>query len=246
MPFTPLSSSEHSDLRLTRGTFFHFQERAVIAVSVVEAPRAALDLPLAFAETQKGLSLVAVLSLKQGENAQIGPKGLWMGGYMPALIAAYPFAMVVKEGKATLVVDTDSDWLSRTEGQPLFEGGGNPSKGMNRIMDLLKNRVPNPNRDNPVLQAIEQSNILEPWSEVSENLLRVSPRKLPELDDQAFLGLRRKGALSVLYAQIMSTARVNRIQNLAKRKEQMAQNQPEDVDLDLDKLFGDDDLIKFD
>lgn len=246
MPFTPLSSSEHSDLRLTRGTFFHFQERGVIAVSVVEAPRAALDLPLAFVETQKGLSLVAVLSLKQGENAQIGPKGLWMGGYMPALIAAYPFAMVVKEGKATLVVDTDSDWLSRTEGQPLFEEGGSPSKGMNRIMDVLKNRVPNPKRDNPVLQAIEQSNILEPWSEVSENLLRVSPQKLTELDDQAFLGLRRKGALSVLYAQIMSTVRVARIQNLAKRKEQMAQNQPEDVDLDLDKLFGDDDLIKFD
>lgn len=93
MPYTPLSSSQHSKLRLTRGTFFHLQDKPMVPVSIVEAQRAGLDLPLAFLRTDKGLSLVAMLSMSKEDNAQVGPKGLWMGGYMPAVVRAYPFAL---------------------------------------------------------------------------------------------------------------------------------------------------------
>jgi hypothetical protein len=79
---------------------------------------------LVFTRAEKGLSLVAILSLNAQDNAHIGPKGLWMGGYMPAVVRTYPFALAYHDGKATVVVDTESDWLSQTEGQPLFEEDG--------------------------------------------------------------------------------------------------------------------------
>lgn len=78
------------------------------------------------------LSLMAVLSLDQNDNSQVGPKGLWMGGYMPAIVRAHPLSMAIREGKATVVVDTESDWLSTTEGKPLFDQDGNPTEVLNK------------------------------------------------------------------------------------------------------------------
>ena len=69
-------------------------------------------------------------------------------------------------------------------------------------------------------------------------------QKLASLDDQAFLQLRQKAALPVLYAQLMSMPRINRIKNLAQQKQKM---QPKAEEVDVDKLFGaEDDIISFD
>lgn len=250
MPYTPLSSSQHSKLRLTRGTFFHLQDKPMVPVSIVEAQRAGLDLPLAFPRTDKGLSLMAMLSLDKEDNAHVGPKGLWMGGYMPAVVRAYPFALAFQGDQATVLVDTDSDWLSESQGKPLFDEDGSTSEALDNLIKLLKNQAPNPNRDGPVLQAIEQSDILEPWAEVSESLLRVSPEKLASLNDQAFLQLRKTQALPAIYAHLMSLPRVNRIKNLAERKKKMAERQVQQHQGMLDNEdFGlrlDDDIIHFD
>jgi len=130
MSYEPLSYSKHKDLRLTRGTFFYLDNKPCVPISIVEAPRAALDLPMAFAGTQKGLSLVTILSLDKEDNAHVGPKGLWMGGYIPVVVRAHPFALAYQEDKAVLIVDSESDWLSQTEGQPLFEADGSKSQAV--------------------------------------------------------------------------------------------------------------------
>lgn len=242
MSFTPLSSTNHSNLCLTRGTFFHLQNRPFVPISTVEAQRAGLDLPLAFSRTKKGLSLVAILSLNGEDNAQVGPKGLWMGGYMPAVVRAYPFALAYHEDKATVLVDTKSDWLSESEGQPLFEEDGSASEVLDRLINLLKTQAPNPHRDKAILQAIDRSGVLEPWSQVSENLLRVEPKKLYELSNEDLVRLR--SALPVLYAQLMSMPRINRVKNLARRKQKMTQQEqvsPEDIL----SSFEEDDILRF-
>ena len=244
MHYTPLSNVNHRQLCLKRGTFFYLQDKPLVPISVVEAHRTALDLPLGFLRKEDGsLSLMAVLSLNRDDNAQIGPKGLWMGGYMPVLVRAHPFSIVVQEDQTTIVVDADSEWLSESEGEPLFDPEGNPSKILQNLLQVLKNQAPHPNRDHPVLEAVEQSGVLVPWSDASENLFRVDPQKLAALEDQAFLELRQNKALAVLYAQLLSMPRKQRIQNLAKRKQQMIEKQSKNLDF---RIFEDDDLIKYD
>lgn len=128
MHYTPLSNVNHRQLHLKRGTFFYLQDKPLVPISVVEAVRAALDLPLGFLrKDDTSLGLMAVLSLNKDDNAQLGPKGLWMGGYMPALVRANPLSIVVRENQTTIVVDADSDWLSESEGEPLFDPEGNPT-----------------------------------------------------------------------------------------------------------------------
>ncbi|MDZ7759099.1 MAG: SapC family protein [Desulfovermiculus sp.] len=88
-----------------RVTFFVFENQPCVQISTVETPRAALDLPIAFARTQKGLSfLVAILSLDKEDNAHVGPKVLWMGGYMPVVVRAHPFALAFKEDITTVII----------------------------------------------------------------------------------------------------------------------------------------------
>jgi hypothetical protein len=242
MTYTPLSNEKHANLKRKRGTFFFLKDQPLVPVSIVEAPRAALDLPLVFTRTDKDrLTLMTILSLHKEENVHVGPKGLWMGGYMPAVIGACPFALFYHEDKATVVVGEDSDWLSTQEGKPLFDLEGKPTEFMDKIITLLKARFPNPDRDSPVLEAINKADILEPWSEVSENLLKVDLQRLSDMDDPGFMALRKKNALPVIYAQLMSMPRINRIKNLAKRKEKMSQKIQQTPD-----LIQDDDIISFD
>jgi hypothetical protein len=197
----------------------------MVPISVAEAGRAALDLPLAFTRKQDNtLSLMAILSLEQNSNAHVGPKGLWMGGYMPAVIQAYPFSMAVQGGQATVMVDMKSDWVSFTEGQQLFEGNGNPGDLLNRITTLMQQKMPNPNRDDPVLEIVENSGLLIPWSEVSKNLLTIDMHQMVRMPESDFAGLRNRGALAVIYAHLMSLPRINRIKHLAQRKQKMTEH----------------------
>lgn len=248
MTLTPLSSTIHSDLCLKRGTFFHLQDKPLVSISPVEAPRAALDWPLAFFRNEQGLRLAAILSLDETDNCALGPRGLWMGGYLPAIVRAHPFSMSINQGRATVLVDTDSDWLSTAEGDPLFDPEGNPAEVLSWRVELLKNQAPDPAKDSPVLEAIDQSAVLDPWPEVSENLFRVNNEKLKKLDDQVFLNLRRNRALAAIYAQLISMPRINRVRNLAERKKKMKERMTTtDWKLSDDDIisFGDDDLISF-
>ena len=246
MPYTPLSHTQHKHLHLKKGTYFFAKDKSFIPISTVEAPRAGLDLPLGFVRYEKGLSLMAVVSLDKEDNTQISLNGQWMGGYLPVMLRAHPLALVFQENKAVVAVDTDSDWLSETEGRPLFELDGSQSEVLQNLVNLLKTRAPNPNRDAPILQAIEQSGVLVPWPQVSETLLRVDAQKLQEITDEGFLQLRSHNALPVIYAQLMSQPRVNRLKNLAKRKQQMAERQSQQGLEDLGIHFDDNDMIKFD
>jgi hypothetical protein len=253
MKYVALSSTNHADLKLAKRTFFHLQDQPMVPISVSEAVRAALDLPLAFTrKPDNTLLLVAILSLEKDDNPLVRPDGWWTGGYMPAIINCYPFALAFKEDQGILVVNEGSDCLSTTVGEPLFDTEGKPSELLNKITRLLKTSFPNPHRDTPVLEAIDAAGILEPWSDVSENLLKVSRQKLAKLGGESFLDLRQKNILPVLYAQLMSLPRINRIKNLAQQKKKAAEQQiqvgkqaagKQSLDFSLEK---DDELIKFD
>jgi hypothetical protein len=242
MQYVPLSSTQHADIKLTKGTFFYLKDQPMVPVSIVEAPMAALDLPLAFTrKPDNTLAMVAVLSLEKDNNSHVGPKGLWMGGYMPVVVRAHPFALAEQKDKAVVIVNEDSDWLSTQEGRSLFEPNGSPSEVLNNMTNLLQNRFPRPVRDHPVMVAVDQADILVPLSEVSEDLLKVDPKKLADLDDREFVELRQKNALAIIYAQLMSLPRVNRVKNLARRKEKMSERRQHDPG-----LIQDDDIISFD
>ena len=244
-----LSSVAHRDLRRKTGTFFYLDNQPLVPVSVVEAPVAALDLPLVFTRDENDrLGLMALLSLNPKDNVHVGPKGLWMAG-----ICLWSSGRILS---ACILTATGPRWwwLKTAIGCPRAKATlcstmtAKPTPLLNSITELLKKRFPHPHRDIPVLEAIAQSAILEPLGQVSDRLLKINPDKLAGLDDQAFLKLRKKNALPVVYAHLMSLSRIQRIQNLAQRKEQMREHLVKHKKLP-DGEFSlrvEDDMISFD
>jgi hypothetical protein len=88
----------------------------------------------------------------------------------------------------------------------------------------MQQKMPNPNRDDPVLEIVENSGLLIPWSEVSKNLLTIDMHQMVRMPESDFAGLRNRGALAVIYAHLMSLPRINRIKHLAQRKQKMTEH----------------------
>ena len=247
MAYTPLSHSQFKEYRLRKGTYSFLHGRPVVPVFVSEAPRAALDLPLAFAPAKKGVVPVAVLSLNQEDNAQVGPQGEWMGGYMPAQIRCHPFSLAFSGERATLLVDRDSEWLSTEEGEPLFDDQGNVTELVQGYIETLKQTASSPRLETEAVAAITNSDILQPWIQEPVKLFRISEPALNGLSEHTFLRLHQQGALPLVYAHLISLARLERIRQLARQKEEAsrqweaeAQTKPRPAVMDFEQ-----DMVRF-
>ncbi|MBK5969030.1 MULTISPECIES: SapC family protein [Thiorhodovibrio] len=221
-----LTKARHGHLRRRLGPLFFLAEQPLAPLAVAEAARAAVDLPLALSRDAQGtLRLVAILGRRAGENVHVGPKGGWLGGYVPTVVRCHPFSLQMNGAEAVVVVDETSDWLSASEGEPLFTPEGAFAPELERLVQLMKTRLPLPVRDRPVLDALDASGVLEPWPELGEGLLRVSAQRLDGLTDQAFLRLREQGGLALAYAQLISAPCLRRMENLTKLGTRLGEQQ---------------------
>jgi len=225
MTYVPLSTSKHQHLFLNKGDLSFLHNQPVVSMFSSEASLAALDLPLAFAPAKNSISLVGILSLEKESNAQIGPKGNWMGGYMPVNIRNYPFSIAFTGNQGTVLVEQDSEWLSTEQGDPLFDSQGNPTEILSEYIQSLKKSVPAPALERNVLEVIQKNDLLESFIDVPRKLYRINLQSLNNLSEMTFLQLRKNGALPVIYAHLMSLHRIERIKSLAQQKQNAAQRQ---------------------
>ena len=225
MAYVPLSTSKHQDFLLNKGNLSFLESQPVISIFSSEVSLAALDLPLAFSPTENSVCLVAILSLENDSNAQIDPRGNWMGGYMPVNIRNYPFSTAFRGNQGTILVEQDSEWLSTEQGDPLFDSQGNPTELLSSYVQSLKKAAPAPALEQKMLKLIQDYELLETWTEVPRKLYRINLQALNNLSEQAFLQLRKNDALPVIYAHLFSLNRVERIKNLAQQKQNIVQKQ---------------------
>ncbi len=192
-----------------------------------EAARAALDLPLALARTETGLALVLVCSLQTDRNALLAPNGMWLAGYVPLVVGVHPFILdpAQEAGNYTVFVDTASDWLSTTDGQPLFNADGEPGPVLEQKIQALQ-QLPDTDRDMPVLNVLEELKLLIPWEGLLDgSLLRVDQEAFYHLDGDAMVKLRNSQALTVAFAQLFSLQRVENLHKIAGHQTRLAEQQ---------------------
>lgn len=244
----PLRSSVHRDLRFKFGTLFFAVDQAVLPLALTELPKAVLHLPLAFQRVAAGLQLVAVCSLDGAANEFISPqRGLWLKGYVPNLIGVHPFGLITQErdhqagessqppGGEQLAVGviTDSDWLSTSEGEPLFQPDGQPGPVLAGKMELLRTGLPNPARDARVLAPLEDLGLLAPWSQLPGDLLLVDQSRLAALTPAELARLRDAGSMPLVYAQLFSLGHVPSLMQIAQANAQWRASKTQDWELDL-------------
>jgi len=214
-----VSKESHINSRWKSSNNYMFTAKDSLCPLVMqEVPKAALHLPISFFKTGEHFGLFAVQGLEDGVNSLIDGQGNWLAGYIPAVYRGYPFLIANAEEEQVLCIDSDSGLIGQDEGEMFFDELSEPSPKLKEIIDFLTQVY----ADKPATQALclllEEHDLIEPWpitfkrndKDVPvEGLFRVNETKFNTLDTSALTTLRDKGALPLIFCQLLS------MQNLA-------------------------------
>jgi hypothetical protein len=209
-------------------------------IGASEFPHVASAMPIAFMDQSGRYMPVAVMSTNAGRNLFVGPQGEWLGSYIPAIYRGYPFGRgpIEPGGPMTLCVDEDSGLIVEEGGESserFFEPDGKLSAIVSQLAEFLQNIEHDLVGAGWMATALEEAGLINAWPltvpvsgrpVVMEGLYRVDEGALNALDDQLFLELRKKLALPLAFAQLMSAGQVTKVlAQLARMQEQRAQVQ---------------------
>ena len=215
--YVPVTKERHATKRWRRYRSYAFAaQQAGVPLVGAELGQAVRTFPVAFIKQAETFVLVAVLGLVQGRNLFVTPDGRWLGPYVPAALRVYPFALArTEQGKQVFCVDEASGLvIDGPDGEPFLDEAGNgPSEQVKQLLDFLLKVEQNRVGTATATAALQSAGLIQPWpivlktqkgEEKVEGLFRVNEPALNALDDDAFLELRRKGAIPLAYAQIIS------------------------------------------
>lgn len=218
-----LDPAAHADLRLNRAGRFGFVANSNSVPLCFEEIIVAADyFPIVF--SQAGLTPLAVMGCRDGENVFVNAAGQWMAGvYIPAYLRAWPFiaAGAGENSERTFIaMEADSPQLSKDSGVALFEDG-KPSPILREIIALCnfyRNSLPETRK---FAQALEAAGLLH---ERGANLkfqngdtmqLRgfkaLDAEKLEALNNETIIDFRTHRWLAPLFAIQRSAARWSRL-----------------------------------
>lgn len=253
----PLSKDRYGDKYWQRASNWHFAaDKALVPIVSLELPRAVGEMPLAFAPHKDSWILVGVLGTESALSLAVDGNGSWRPGHYPALLATYPFVLVDgKDENQVVAVDEGSGLITDdpASGEPFFHASGEPAKGVQEVVNHLKRVAASRMATRRAVQAITDADLLEPW-EISiplpsgarklEGLYYASEARLRKKDPETLKSLLDTGALVIFFGQLLSMFQITRLSRWAKEED--AGTPKEIADINLDALFGKDDILRFD
>jgi hypothetical protein len=227
--FQPVSKNRHGSKRWLRYTNFSFAAADTICLLVAaELPKAIMSFPVAFQQSASGFAPVAVLGLEAGKNLFVGPDQRWLGEYTPAPYRGYPFKLAQHpDGRRLLCVDEESGLISDgPTGELFLQADDTPAPALAEVLNFLTQIAANSEATLRACAALQEFGLLEPWpitvkkedgTHVFNGLHRISEAAMNALPDDQFLTLRKTGALSIAYSQLISMQHIGRLAELQKR-----------------------------
>jgi hypothetical protein len=144
-----LDPSKHQQLRvLAHSNFKHAANNQVAALTADEFGGAASSYPVVLIKDQQSgqFRSVALLGLKPNQNLFYSQSD-WHGIYMPSSVLREPFMLGPdpnKDKTLTVYLDEDSVYVSKEQGEPLFDSQGETGflKGVQRnLADNFQNEI---------------------------------------------------------------------------------------------------------
>lgn len=255
MPLQVLSRQTHKDLRLVRPDqpWAFARTRMIAGLVAPELAEAGKSFPIAFSRNGDRVNVLCLLGLGD-RNLFIDEQGRWIGAYIPAVLRAWPFSLVQQGEQRVIGLDDESDAFSRTEGDPLFDEAGEPSERLQKTVKFLQTFSDQEQVMTRAVTALDKAGLLVPWDLAVKRgdgsglnisgLLQVDRAAFEALPDDAFLTLRREGALPLVYAHVFSQRNVSQLETLAKRREAAPAAAQATADMP-QALYITDDYLKF-
>ena len=235
--YVAVSREAHAHKVWRRFANYQFAAKEALApIVLAEVVQVGSWMPIVFIEEAGRYVLMAMMSPMPGHNLFVGPNGEWLGGYAPSSLRSHPFRLVRREGSGqmTMYIDEDSGLIRNAEeaGEPFFTADGKPSPSISTTMEFLRQIEADRAATDLAIGSLEAAGVIEPWplevevdgkKAATKGLHRINESALNELDDAAFLKLRRTSALRLADAQIMSLGQIARFAQLMRLRQQLAQ-----------------------
>ncbi|WP_404375189.1 SapC family protein [Vreelandella aquamarina] len=189
-----------------------------------ELAKAAATMPLALVKQGREWRLVGVCGVEAHHNLFI-KDGKWMGQYQPEWLATHPFEVVTVGEKGIVTFDHESGFLAEGEaGEPFFDAQGQLKAAVSTRVETLKAAYGKQQATQKALAALARAGVITPWSEaltrqlgmVIDGLHMIDEKALAQLDDEAFLALRKAHALPIAYAINLSLPQTHLLARLAR------------------------------
>ncbi len=220
----PITKQQHAKKRVLPVNSFKFASNSYL-VSVIgsEFNKVATLYPIVFVKDGDELRPFALLGLKQGQNLFVDKEGRWNAHYIPAIIRRYPFVLGRNEGNNELMIciDEESEFVSETQGEPLFDEQGNPAPIIEKARNYLIELQRFSELTNMFSKAMSERELLAPLKMQIKNaqggmvnidgVFAINETKLNELPDEVFIELRKRGALPLIYAHLLSLIQMERL-----------------------------------
>lgn len=258
--WSALSLVQHRNSGWKKFTSYGFAKKdAVASLLMAELSHAIPYYPIGFIKNAENkFELVAIQSLQAGLNLYVDQNGRWLAPYVPSIYRGYPFRLIEHEGSLIFCVDEDSEAFH----QEIQAGDINIvniekeelSEDLSKILDFHKARYQNQLLTQRLVDDLADAEVIVPWkielkneknteaTEVS-GLFKVDESLLKKLTAEKVNLLQKSGALGLAYGQLFSQLRIN---DFGQRYEYFNKVHQKPLEVDLDKLFGeDDDGIKF-
>lgn len=256
----PVTRQHHQSLRWKRFNSYLFAAKDnVVPIVMAELAQASQSMPTGFIKQQDRFLLVGILSLEPGKNMHITDQGRWIGDYVPSYFRGYPFCLATPPDggeKQILCIHQDAGLgKAAGEGQAFFDDSGQLAPEVNQIVSFLQQVEKNRPVTDRAVSALADAGVVVAWplkikqgetEKPVKGLYRVDETRLNALDGDVFLELRKSGALSLAYAQLLSMANMMLFEKLARIRKETPGIPTGSAAGGMGTLLGDDDILGFD
>jgi len=212
----PLDPGVHGALKLNPEAGYAYSAGAeAIPIGIDEFEVAAHSYPILFLNGPQPIPVV-MLGFRKGWNLFVDQSGLWMpGAYVPALVRAYPFALIKAAGSDDrwLGIEAETPCLSSERGLPLFEDS-KPSPVLNEAMALCRSCEAGLAEGAALGHALANAGVLIAreatitavggGTQTIAGFMTIDPARLAAVHNEVFLAWRERNWLGPIYAHLFS------------------------------------------
>lgn len=195
-----------------------------------EGPNVAAQFPIVFVKQGDAYVLAALFAHRPDDNLFVNAAGQWIGGFLPAALRRYPFAVgQTQDGTPVLLIEDASGLLAEDEGEPLF--GEDQSKEMEspvgRVLALSGWINAQIQITKPLVAKIAAAGLLEPATfnfvedgeqKSTGGFFVVEEKKLMALSAEVLQDLKAANVMPLIYMHLGSLLHVPVLQRLLEER----------------------------
>jgi len=225
-----LSFEKHGKLRLSDfGDFTQFKSQHLLPVIFQEFYALATEFPLVFVRNSANGDFVpaALMGLSEGNNLFCQTPE-WDCAFIPTSFSLAPLTahrLKPDSDEAVIAVDEESNLLSETVGEPLFQANGEYTDYLQKRVENLVTITKQSLHAMALCRLLAEKKLLRSrpialqYTATSrryelEGVFTIDEEALEKCSDEEYLELRRRGLMPLIYSHLTSLHQFGRLQRL--------------------------------